>query len=154
MSADAPAADESVGRTGEPFEFIVEKGKIREFARATLTTNPAYFDGDNPLTEPTFLMVAAHWQNERSGVRNGLRRDFTNVLHGGQEFVFHGEPPRAGTVLTGQQRLDKVYSKEGKRGGTMRFLELVTEFRDAGGALVAEARATIIETGKTPPKES
>ena len=38
--------DESlVGRTGEPFTMVVELGKIREFARATKSRNPAY-DGE------------------------------------------------------------------------------------------------------------
>jgi hypothetical protein len=41
-----------------------------------------------------------------------------------------------------------VYEKEGKRGGTMRFTEVVTEFRDASGVLVAESRSTTIETSK------
>ena len=35
--------------------------------------------------------------------------------------------------------VDEVYEKEGKRGGTMRFAEIVTEFRDETGKLVAEA---------------
>jgi hypothetical protein len=76
--------------------------------------------------------------------------DLRRLLHGGQEYVFHGPPPRARTELTFQTRVDKIYEKEGKRGGTMTFVEAVTEFRDASGRLVAEARSTAIETGKAP----
>jgi len=72
--------------------------------------------------------------------------DFERVLHGEQEFRFHGEPPRAGTVLEGRARLDRAYEKEGRRGGTMTIVEIVTEFRDASGRLVAEAISTSIET--------
>ena len=36
----------------------------------------------------------------------------------------------------------------------MSFVETVTEFRDAAGALVAEARSTAIETGQAATKES
>jgi hypothetical protein len=35
----------------------------------------------------------------------------------------------------------------------MTFVVTVTEFRDAAGELVAEARSTAIETGKAPSKE-
>ena len=38
------------------------------------------------------------------------------------------------------------FSKPGKRGGTMQFATVVTEYRDADGTLVAEAKATFIET--------
>jgi hypothetical protein len=38
------------------------------------------------------------------------------------------------------------FAKPGKRGGEMRFATVVTEYRDAAGTLVAEARATFIET--------
>jgi hypothetical protein len=49
------------------------------------------------------------------------------------------------------QRIDKAYEKEGRRGGAMRFYELVTEYRDSAGELVAEVRSTIIVTA---PRES
>ena len=47
-----------------------------------------------------------------------------------------------------QTRVEEIYEKEGKRGGAMTFVVTVTEFRDATGTLVAEARSTAIETGK------
>ncbi len=50
-------------------------------------------------------------------------------------------------------RVDKMYEKPGKRGGTMVFTELVTEYRSPDGRLVAEARSTGIETSK-PTTES
>jgi hypothetical protein len=45
-----------------------------------------------------------------------------------------------------------VYEKQGKRGGTMTFAVMVTEFRDESGRLVAEARMTGVETER-PPEE-
>lgn len=154
MTAAAPAPEDLVGRTGEPFEFVVEKGKIMEFARATKADNSAYFDGAHPVSEATFLMASAHWTNEKSNALYGVPMDLKNVLHGEQEFVFYGEPPRAGTELTGQMRVENVFTKAGKRGGDMRFTVTVTEFRDRSGKLVAESRTTRIETGKTPAKEN
>ena len=40
--------------------------------------------------------------------------------------------------------------KEGKRGGTMTFVEVLTEYRDSSGAVVAESRSTVIETSQAP----
>ena len=138
------------GVTGEPFPLVVELGKIREFARATKSTNPAYVGapGDAPVSPGTFLITAAFWQPPEANPWSTIPRNLERLLHGEQEFTFTGEPPRAGTQLTGVSRIDRVYEKEGGRGGTMTFTETVTEFRDQDGALVAEARSTSIETSK------
>ena len=54
--------DESaVGRVGQPFDMVVERGKIREFARATLSASPEYLDDPVPVSPPTFLVNAAFW---------------------------------------------------------------------------------------------
>ncbi|MGH9000429.1 MAG: FAS1-like dehydratase domain-containing protein [Acidimicrobiia bacterium] len=138
------------GRRGEPFTMVVELGKVREFARATKSTNPAYEGGPGAavLTPATFLASSAFWQTPAANPFAGVKLNWQRILHGEQEFVFHGEPPRAGTVLTGEARIDRVYEKAGKRGGTMIFTDLVTEYRDSEGRLVAESRGTLIETSK------
>ncbi len=142
------------GRTAEPFRMVIELGKIREFARATKSKNRAYDGevGDKPLTPATFLTTAAFWQKPAHSPLSGVKLNWSRILHGEQEFIFHGEPPRAGDILTGTARIDKVYEKAGKRGGTMTFLEQVVEFRNAHGDLVVESRSTMIETSK-PARE-
>jgi len=144
--------EDLVGRTGEPFTMVVELGKISEFARATKSRHPAYAgspaETPGPVSPLTFLVSAAFWMTPESSPWSGVERNWERILHGEQEFIFHGEPPRAGTVLTGVARIDRVYEKEGKRGGVMVFTEAVTEFRDAGGRLVAESRSTLIETSR------
>jgi hypothetical protein len=141
-----PVDEVMIGRTGEPFTIVIETGKIREFARATKSRNPAYFGDEGATTPATFLISSLLWQGPGS---NPLReRNYARLLHGEQEFVFHGEPPRAGTKLTGQSRIDKLYEKEGRRGGTMEFTEIVTEFKDGSGRVVAESRSTTIVTSK------
>jgi N-terminal half of MaoC dehydratase len=147
----ATASGESIeGRSGEPFTMVVELGKVRELARATRSRNPAYdgAPGDTPVSPATFLMSAAFWTGPASDPWRGVDRNVQRLLHGEQEFVFHGEPPRAGDVLTGRSRIDRVYTKQGKRGGSMTFAETVTEFRDPSGRLVAETRSTTIETSQ------
>jgi hypothetical protein len=141
------------GWAGEPFVMPVEPGKIREFATATGSSNPAYFDGPGSVAPATFLATAVFWQGPEHTPWTALPRNVGRMLHGEQEFVFYGPPPRAGTILTGQARIDKVYQKEGRRGGVMTFAETVIEFRDAAGTLVAESRGTSIETSRPPSEE-
>ncbi len=141
------------GRTGEPFTMVVELGKIREFARATKSRNPEYLESENPVSPVTFLQTAAFWQSRANSPYGGAPANFERLLHGEQEFVFHGEPPRAGSVLTGQSRIERVYQKEGRRGGLMTFTEAVTEFRDEAGRLVAESKTTGIVTERAPSED-
>ncbi|WP_205865515.1 MULTISPECIES: MaoC family dehydratase N-terminal domain-containing protein [Mycolicibacterium] len=128
---------------GQPWEVVVERGKIAEFAEAMLSADPAY-RGPDAIVPPTFLTSAARWAPP--GVRVNVGFDRKRLLHGEQEYTFHGELPAAGDVLTAQERIVERFSKPGKRGGTMRFATVVTEYRDAAGDLVAEAKATFIET--------
>ena len=143
-----------VGLSDEPVTMPLERGKIREFARACQSDNEAYVDAANPPVPPTFLTTVNFWMGSGTSPLTKLDIDLRRLLHGGQEYVFHGPPPRAGTELTFQTRVDKIYEKEGKRGGTMTFIETVTEFHDPDGRLVAEARSTAIETGQAPTKGS
>lgn len=143
----------AVGQTGEAFDMVVERGKEREFARATKSQNPEYLDDPAPVSPPTFLVSSVFWAPPGAQRWGDLRLDMRRVLDGGREFVFHGPPPAAGTKLTSQTRVDDIYEKEGKRGGTMTFVIGVTEFRDEQGNLVAESRGTTIETGRAPEKQ-
>ena len=137
-----------VGLTDEPVTLPVERGKIREFARACMSDDPAYVDGPSPVVPPTFLTTANFWISADTSPLARVGLDLRRLLHGAQEYVFHGPPPRAGDELTFQNRVDAIYEKQGKRGGTMTFVDIVTEFRDAEGTLVAEATSTAIETAK------
>jgi hypothetical protein len=128
---------------GRPWEVVVERGKIAEFAEAMLSDEPAY-RGPDAIIPPTFLTSAARWATP--GVRVNVGFDRKRLLHGEQEYVFHGDLPAAGDVLTAQEKVVDRFSKPGKRGGEMRFATVVTEYRDAAGTLVAEAKATFIET--------
>jgi N-terminal half of MaoC dehydratase len=131
---------------GEPFTMIVERGKIREFARAVKSRNAAYLDDEDALCPATFLMTAAFWQR-RQHAAQGAPSELRRILHGEQEFVFFGPPPRAGDVLTGTQYVRRVWTRKGSRAGDMTFYEVVTEFKDGTGRLAVESRAVLIETG-------
>jgi acyl dehydratase len=139
-----------LGAWGPESTMRVEVGKIREFARAVKDANPAYLaDDDAALAPPTFLMTIAHWLRDLGATRSAVKLDYRRLLHGEQEFEYLA-PIRAGDVLTFRSRTKDVFEKQGKRGGTLRFAVMVTEFRDADGRLVAEAKLTGVETEKPP----
>jgi hypothetical protein len=145
------ANKEAVGKAGVAFDMAVERGKIREFARATKSERPEYLAEPTPPVPPTFLTTAQFWSPPEAGeLWREIDIDLRRLLHGEQEYVFPNGPPRAGAVLTAQTRVESVYEKEGKRGGTMTFVVTVTDFTDADGAVVAQARSTAIETGRPP----
>lgn len=144
----------AVGKTGQPVTMHVERGKIREFARAIKDDNPLYFDEEHArkvaggiVPPPMFLMTQAHWgEAGRGGIDLGM--DLRRVLHGEQEFEYLA-PIHPGDVLTAVSKCEKMFEKEGSRGGTMNFAVLATEFRNQKGELVAVGRSTVIETGQT-----
>jgi hypothetical protein len=132
-----------VGTRGTDYEMVVERGKIAEFAAAMQSQSPAYA-GPGAIAPPTFLISSALWAPEGAAVDHGFDR--RRLLHGEQEFIFHGPPPGAGQTLKVSEQLAERYEKPGKRGGMMRFAVVVTEYRSEDGTLVAEARKTLIET--------
>src|SRR5437868_3045850 len=134
FGADGPPRRATVLRGGpvtdpeQPpaFEVTIERGKIREFAAATQSEHPAYQAVD-AVVPPTFLIASSFWTPPESKVDVGFDR--RRLLHGEQEYVFHGPPPRAGQTLQAQARIADRYERAGKRGGTMKFAVVVTEFR-------------------------
>jgi len=75
-------------------------------------------------------------------------------LHAEQEFVFFGPPPRAGTRLHARSTISEVFEKEGRRGGTMMFAVMVTDFLDDHGVVVAQSKMTGVETARAPQEQS
>ncbi len=140
-----------VGSKGPRFQVPIERGKIREFARATMSDDAAYLDAAAAPIPPTFLVTMAFWQPpDADRLFEKLEIDPARLLHGGQEYEFFGPPPHAGDELTAQTSIESVVEKEGRRGGTMTFAVLTTDFTDRDGNLVARARTTAIETAHAP----
>jgi hypothetical protein len=144
----------SVGKEGAEFDLEVERGKITEFARAVKATDAAYFRREAPSSPPTFLTSMFFWEELVEGANpwHLVKMSQERGMHAEQEYVFHGPPPVAGTKLRCRSKIESMYEKAGKRGGTMTFAVMVTEFHDESGRLVAEARMTGVETER-PPEE-
>lgn len=136
------------------YEFPIDYSKVREFARAAKTENPAHLT-KAPVIPPTMLTSARNiWEPKDDNYWvNRIGFDRRRILHGEEEYVFHGPLPRAGQVLTAQTTIGDRFEKPGNRGGVMRFAKVVTEFRDEEGTLVASQNSTIIETANAGSAE-
>ncbi|MDQ5815969.1 MAG: MaoC family dehydratase N-terminal domain-containing protein [Actinomycetota bacterium] len=138
------------------FELPVERGKVREFALSVGEDNPVFFDVDaaraqglpDIVAPPTFT-VTQIWQisREQREAQLGANLDYERVLHGEQEFVYE-RLPFAGEILRGTMRISKDFTKQGKRGGEMRFVTYESRFVDVQGEDVLTAYYTLIETAK------
>jgi acyl dehydratase len=140
------------------FELPVERGKVREFALAVGEDNPIFFDVDAArqqgfpdIAAPPTFTVTQIWQvpRERRETVLGTNLDYERVLHGEQEFLFK-RLPVAGEVLRGTMRVARDLVKEGRRGGSMRFVTYESRFVDADGDEVLTALYTLLETAKDP----
>lgn len=147
---------EDIGAKGPTFEWVVERGKIAEFAGAVLNPSEAH-RGPDAIAPPTFPQTTSFWSrgtrraadSTRQASRPQLSRPFDprRVLHGEQEFEYL-RPLRVGDELTGQTALKDYYEKDGKRGGVMHFAVYETTYTTPEGEIVAYARSTMIETSK------
>lgn len=130
----------------------VEWGKIREYARATGAVRPEYFDDPAAPVPPTFLSTVVFWESLRDVLdgpeavtaltEQGIEPGVTRLLSVGQEYLFHGPPPRAGDVLETALRFDGVSVKDGRQGGRMVLVDFAVEFHGETGGLRAECRYT------------
>lgn len=123
---------------------------MREFALATKAAHSAYLDDPEPVVPPTFLACAEQWAAHEAELLERTGWDRQRMLHASQEYTFHGRPPRAGAHLRGAARIDSAYERQGRRGGMLRFLVLVTEFVDENGKAVALSKTTVVETSHAP----
>lgn len=133
-----------------PFTMIVERGD-RRVRRRDQVDRSRYVDGPAPVSPPTFLMTAAFWQAPENSpfTTNELTADISRMLHGEQEFVFHGPPPHAGDALRVTTRIVRSYEKVGRRGGAITFVESSAKYRAPDGRLVTEAKGLGIVTNQT-----
>lgn len=148
-------AEDFIGLQGPEYIMDIERGKLRDFARAMNAPLPEYLEGEHPLIPATFLITSAYsWgyslERPRGTAFEQIDHDLSVPLHAEESFSFHGALPRAGDRLHCRASLEKVWRKQGSRGGELTFLTMLTEFRDAAGGLVAEERSTTVTTANAP----
>ncbi|MBA2273984.1 MAG: MaoC family dehydratase N-terminal domain-containing protein [Actinobacteria bacterium] len=140
------------------FKLPVERAKIREFALAVGEDNPIYFDAEaarmagysDIVAPPTFSVTQMwHLSREEREERLGANLDYARVLHAEQEFQYK-RLPVAGETLDATMRISRDVTKQGRRGGELRFVTYESRFDDAAGEEVLRALYTLVQTSKDP----
>ena len=143
------------------FSFPVEAGHILLFARAIGDESIADVEaGREVAAPPTFVQCSAQfdpdyhlrpkpgaaWFGSASGP-GGVAGEAprSGALHAEQHFEYL-RPIQAGETLTVETREGERWEKASRRGGTLRFAERITEYRDESGVLVCRARMVVINT--------
>lgn len=138
------------------FSFPVERGKIAEFARATHTQDPLFFDPglartvgfDDVVAPLTFSATTGHWTGgDASLLMADLDLDISRTVHGGHRWSYV-RPVVAGDVLTGTRRLTAAYEKPARTGGVNKFVHVATDYVDAAGAAALFEELVVIERPK------
>jgi acyl dehydratase len=134
------------GKELPPFVVTVERGKIKEFARAIGDLNPLYLDdrvgrasewGDI-IAPPTFLTTFRDETADGGALLRELGTDISRVLHGEQEFEIR-RPIQPGETYLCRSRIVDIYEKTG-RSGPMAFVVRELSVTDRANEIVATAR--------------
>jgi len=145
-----------VGTVYPAVRYEVGREKLREFAIAVGETDPIYHDEaaaratghpDLPAV-PTFAVVLSMRAGQVVYGDPDLGLDYSRVVHGEQEFVYH-RPIRAGDRLLAAGKVAAVAAK-----GRHELLTLETEITTEAGEPVCTVRATVLSRGTAPPRGS
>ena len=111
-----PLSKELIGRSLASYEFVVERGKVREFCRAIGETNPLYLEQEfakkagykDTLLPPTFQTVFVFWgypqlmqDLQKLGVDTG------RILHMKENYRYH-KPIHPGMLIDAKVEIKDV----------------------------------------------
>ena len=138
------------GKEYAPYVVHVERGKIKEFARAIGDLSPFYLDDEvgraspwgDIIAPPTFAITFRDERADTGALLKDLGTDISRILHGEQEFE-HYKPIRPGDTLLCRGRISDVYEKSGK-SGPMAFVVRETTVTDADTEVVARVRGITV----------
>jgi acyl dehydratase len=139
-----------VGKEYPPFPVTVERGKIKEFARAIGDANPFYLDdavgrasewGD-VIAPPTFAITFRDEQADTGTLLRDLGTDVSRLLHGEQEFEIYQQLRPGETYLCRSKVVDQ-YEKAGK-SGPMGLVVRETAVTDRHNEVVAKVRGITV----------
>ncbi|MBF6518250.1 hypothetical protein IU421_28800 [Nocardia cyriacigeorgica] len=125
----------TAGAAGTRLDIDLEAEGIRQFAAATLSSAAAPATDGIPVVAPTFLPARIAAAGEPA-IENwpGIPVE--------QDHRFFGPPPRAGEPLTAHSRIQRVYEADDDQGTPVTMVEMVTQYFDRTGRLVAESWMT------------
>ena len=156
-------------------KFPVEKSHVMMFSRSIGDSNKIYYDEDYAkeskcggiIAPPTFVQSSAQfdpdyflrpkegkqWFGSAKGPTgitadkesSGSSSTSSGGLHAEQHYVFH-KTLMVGAVLSAEVKPGKTWEKQGRKGGSLKFSETVTEYRDESGELVITATGVGVKT--------
>ncbi len=141
-----------VGTEYPPIIWEVERGKIKEFAKAIGDPNPVYLDQDAAVGEgykdipapATFLTVPMMWCDKMPAIINDLKINFMMVLHGEEEYEYYHQI-YPGDVITGTPKVVKMEEKTSKSGAKMDMITMEVLYTNQKGEEVAKVRSLLVE---------
>jgi len=135
------------GRVYPPTQpYLVGREKVREFARAVLSSAPLHHDPEaarsagyaDVVAPPTFPIVVQDFTLQQLLADEDAAVDFSRVVHGDQRFSY-SRPIVAGDELTGTMTVTSV-----KQLGGNSMVTSSTEIVDTQGAHVVTAISTLV----------
>jgi acyl dehydratase len=139
-----------IGKKYPEFSFEVEKGKIREFARAIGDNNPVYFDEEAAIREgfggliapPTFGTVIYVASEVIYSILNDLKVDLVKMLQAGQEYEYF-KPIKPGDTITQKTKIMDIFEKTSK-AGKMYFVIIGTNYINQNGEKALGEKLTVV----------
>lgn len=137
-----------IGYTLPTSRLLIERSRLKFFAKAIGETNPIYTDeveakkaGYKDLPAPATFLFAAELD---SGATDQLLADLgvpiANILHGEQSFTYH-HPVCVGDSISVNSRIDDIYDK---KNGSLEFIVKSSSAINQNGKLVAEMRTVLV----------
>ena len=139
-----------LGKEYPPYAVTVERGKIKEFARAIGDDDPLYLDdrvgaasawGD-VIAPPTFSITFRDEAADTAAFLKELGTDISRILHGEQEFEIF-RPLQPGQTYLCRAKIVEIYEKTG-RSGPMAFVVRETTIADGSNEIVATMRGVTV----------
>ncbi len=135
-----PPSKDMIGRVLSTGSATVTADHVAGFAKALGDANPEYRT-IAPPTYPIAFMTQAMSGGMETFLELGL--NFMTLVHGEQEFEYV-RPLEIGETLTLTGRIADVYEKQSGSGGTLDFVVLETEGKDAAEKPVFYSRNILI----------
>jgi acyl dehydratase len=139
-----------LGKEYPPYAITVERGKIKEFAKAIGDDNPLFLDDRvgaasewrDVIAPPTFAITLRDETADTTAFLKELGTDISRLLHGEQEFEIF-RPLQPGQTYLCRPRVVDIYEKTG-RSGPMAFVVRETTITDSTNEIVATMRGVTI----------